>query len=49
LAQIGVTPKQATKDLERLGILILSRQPPEEKELEEMHQRYLDAAPPGSG
>lgn len=49
LAEIGVTPEQATKDLERLGKLILSRQPPEEKELEEMHQRYLDAAPPGSG
>jgi hypothetical protein len=49
LAEIGVTPEQASKDLERLGELILSRQPEEEKDLEEMHQRYIDAAPPRAG
>jgi transposase-like protein len=49
LAAIGVTPQQALQDLSRLGELILSRQPEEEKELEEMHQRYTDAASPGGG
>ena len=49
LAAIGVTPEQALKDLKRLGELILSRQPEEEDELGEMHQRYLEAAPPGRG
>jgi len=49
LAAIGVTPEQALKDLKRLGELILSRQPEEEDELGEMHQRYLAAAPPGRG
>jgi hypothetical protein len=49
LAAIGVTPEQALKDLRRLGELILSRQPEEENELEEMHYRYTDAAPPGQG
>jgi len=49
LAEIDVTPEQAAKDLERLGELILSRQPDEEKELEEMHQRYIDATPPRPG
>lgn len=38
LAEIDVTPEQASEDLERLGELILSRQPDEEKELEEMHR-----------
>jgi len=49
LADIGVTPEQALQDLRRLGELILSRQPHEEKELEEMHLRYIGAAPPGPG
>jgi hypothetical protein len=49
LAAIGVTPEQALKDLARLGELILSRQPEEETELEEMHHRYTGAAPPGEG
>jgi transposase-like protein len=49
LAEIDVTPEQASEDLERLGELILSRQPDEEKDLEEMHQRYIDAAPPRPG
>jgi len=49
LAAIGVTPEQALKDLRRLGELILSRQPGEENELEEMHHRYTGAAPPRQG
>jgi transposase-like protein len=49
LAEIDVTPEQATEDLERLRELILSRQPEEEKELEEMHQRYIHATPPRPG
>jgi transposase-like protein len=49
LAAIAVTPQQALQDLSRLGELILSRQPEEEKELEEMHQRYIGATPPGPG
>jgi hypothetical protein len=49
LAAIGVTPEQALKDLNRLGELILSRQPEEERELEEMHHRYTGAAPPRQG
>ena len=49
LAALGVTPEQALKDLRRLGELILSRQPEEEKEIEEIHLRYIGAAPPGPG
>ena len=49
LAAIGVTPEQALKDLNRLGELILSRQPEEESELEGMHHRYTGAPPPGGG
>jgi len=49
LAAIGVTPEQALADLRRLGELILSRQPEEENELEEMHHRYTGAAPPTHG
>lgn len=49
LADIGVTPEQALQDLCRLGELILSRQPEEENELEEIHQRYTGAVPPGQG
>lgn len=49
LADIGVSPEQALKDLERLGELIRSRQPEEEDELGEMHWRYIAAAPPKSG
>jgi transposase-like protein len=49
LAAIGVTPEQALQDLGRLGDLILSRQPEEENALEELHHRYIGAAPPGRG
>jgi hypothetical protein len=48
-AAIGVTPEQALQDLKGLGELILSRQPQEEDELGEIHQRYIEAAPPGVG
>ncbi|MFC2015545.1 hypothetical protein ACFLUM_01285 [Chloroflexota bacterium] len=46
---IGLTPEQALKDLRRSGELILSRQPEEEDELEEMHYRYTGAVPPAQG
>jgi hypothetical protein len=49
LAAIGVTPEQARHDLKRLGELILSRQPKEAEELEEMHRRYLAAPTPQPG
>jgi len=49
LAAIHVTPAQAIKDLQRLGELILSRQPEEQDELADMHYRYIDASPPRSG
>jgi transposase-like protein len=49
LGAIDVTPEQALADLKHLGELILSRQPEEEEELEAMHQRYIDAAPPAPG
>lgn len=49
LAAIGVPPEQALKDLNRLGELIRSRQPEEERELEGMHHRYTGASPPGGG
>jgi transposase-like protein len=49
LVAIGVTPEQALKDLQRLGELVLSRQPEQENELEGMHHRYTGASPPGGG
>ena len=49
LAAIGITPEQALQDLNRLGELILSRQPEQENELEGMHHRYTGASPPGRG
>ena len=49
LAAIALKPEQALRDLQRLGELILSRQPQEEDELAEMHQRYIEAAPPSAG
>lgn len=49
LHAIGVAPEQAVADLERLGELILSRQPEEEAELATFHRRYLGARPPGKG
>jgi hypothetical protein len=49
LALIGVTPEQAVTDLERLGQLVKTRQPEDEAELEQLHQRYREAAPPRKG
>jgi len=40
LAAIAVTPEQPLKGLNRLGELVLSRQPEEENALGEMHHRY---------
>jgi transposase-like protein len=49
LSACGVEPEQAEADLKRLGELIISRKPEEEKEVQEMHQRYLKAVPPRKG
>src|SRR5438067_3103434 len=49
LKAIGVQPAQAVADLARLGELIKSRQPEQGQELEQMHRRYLKAAPPKKG
>jgi transposase-like protein len=49
LVACGVSPAQAEADLVRLGELIVSRQPKEAPELEQMHRRYLQAAPPSKG
>src|SRR5260221_1867688 len=49
LQAIGVEPAQAVADLARLGELISSRQPEQAAELEQMHRRYLSAAPPKKG
>jgi hypothetical protein len=49
LADIDVPPEQALEDLKRLEALTNSRQPEYEDELGEMHQRYVEAAPPKAG
>lgn len=49
LAEIDVPPEQALEDLKRLEELTDSRQPEDEDELGEMHQRYVEAAPPKAG
>lgn len=49
LAAIGVSPEEAVADLQRLSELILSRQPQQQGELEALHFRYVQAAPPGKG
>lgn len=49
LAAIDVTHEQALKDLKRLEELTDSRQPEDQDELGEMHQRYVAAAPPKPG
>jgi transposase-like protein len=49
LQAIGVSPEQATADLTRLGELVKSRQREQAAELEAMHRRYLEAAPPREG
>jgi hypothetical protein len=45
----GVSSSQALLDLERLDELVKSRQPEQAAELEAMHRRYLQAAPPKKG
>ena len=49
LAALGITLEQAGADLERLGQLILTRQPEEQTELEALHDRYRGAPPPRKG
>ncbi len=49
LAAIGVSPEQAAADLMRLGELLKSRQKEQTAELEALHRRYLEAAPPHEG
>jgi len=49
LADIDVAPEQALEDLKRLEELTDSRQPEDEDELGEMHQRYVEAALPKAG
>jgi hypothetical protein len=49
LAGIGASPEQALADLKRLVELVSSRRPEDEDELGEMHQRYIEAAPPSKG
>src|SRR5256714_12235293 len=46
LQAIGVEPAQAVADLARLGELIISRQPEQGSELEQMHLGYLQAPAP---
>ena len=49
LQALGVSPKQAAADLKRLGELVKSRKREQGTELESMHRRYLQAAPPQEG
>ncbi len=49
LHTIGVSPEQAAADLTRLGELVRSRQREQAPELEALHRRYLEAAPPREG
>jgi transposase-like protein len=49
LKAIGVSPEQAAADLTRLGELVKSRQREQAPELEALHRRYLQAAPPQAG
>lgn len=49
LQAIGVSPEQATADLHRLGELVKSREREQATELETMHRRYVQAAPPQEG
>jgi hypothetical protein len=49
LTAIGVTPDQAVADLEQLAELVKTRRPADEDQLEQLHQRYCEAAPPQKG
>jgi len=46
---VGSIQNRRKLNAPRLGELIVSRKPEEVKEVEEMHQRYVKAAPPGKG
>lgn len=46
LKALGISPAQAQVDLQRLGELVKSRQREQASEVESMHRRYLQAAPP---
>jgi transposase-like protein len=49
LGAIGVSQEQAAADLTRLGELVKSRKREQASELEAMHRRYVEAAPPREG
>jgi hypothetical protein len=49
LHAIGVSPEPAAADLTRLGELVRSREREQATELEALHRRYLQAAPPHEG
>ncbi len=49
LQAIGINPEQAAADLTRLGELVKSREIEQAAELEALHRRYLEAAPPYEG
>jgi len=49
LHAIGVSPEHAGADLTRLGELVKSRRREQAPELEALHRRYLQAAPPQDG
>ena len=49
LAEIDLEPGEVVADLDRLGKLVEHRRPADEDELEQLHQRYQAAAPPGKG
>lgn len=49
LQAIGVSQEQAAADLRRLGELVKSREVAQGAELEALHRRYLEAAPPRAG
>jgi hypothetical protein len=49
LTALGITPEQALADLQQLSLLIQTRQPEEQVELERLHDRYQGATPPSKG
>jgi len=49
LAELQIEPERALADLKRLGELIRSRQPNQQSELQELYERYAQAAPPRKG
>jgi transposase-like protein len=49
LKAISVSSEQAAADLTRLGELVKSRQREQASELEALHRRYVEAAPPREG